>query len=219
MFPLSRPIPQAMLSPREILEISQEISRNYAPIASLKSAGRTTKFIFSPKELLAISEEITRKYTPKINSNKPNLVLLPVDPGHLYAAWHLGDAQITSATNDESYDVVLRIYPKPDEDFKINRTNPWFDVDIDQTKNRQKIPVPKGHSSNTYTAAIGKRDQEDRLTIFAASSKDVHIPRGSMASYQSGESEMLPSSASQSFSSNQEKLPETGNNASDQGVK
>jgi hypothetical protein len=205
------------LSAKEIFEISQEISRKFSPVDSVKSSGFAKRIALTSKELFEISEEITRKYTPKITSSSPSLVLLPIDPEHLYVSWNVSHTQIASASKGDTQDIVLRIYPKPDETAKTT-TKAWFDVALDQAKTRQKVLVPKEHIATTFTAAIGKLDQDDRFTAFATS-KAVNTPRNNITTFPPEDSEMLSTKMPQAFSSNQERLQNKNNNASGQSVK
>ena len=184
-------------------------------MASLKSAKFTANIPLSPKKLLEISEEINRKYTPKINANSASFIVLPIDPGHLYVSWNISLAQMASALKDGPQSIVLRIYPKPDET-PTRATKKGFDVDLDQAKTRQKVMVPMEHRANSYTAAIGIRDQDNQLTALATSNA-IHTPRANMASYPSGDIMVLPIEITQSYSSKQDSLLNTRKNFSGQG--
>lgn len=216
IFSPSRYISQAKLSPREILEISQEISRDYSPAVSVNSPRLTAKIKLSPTEMLEISKEISRKYTLKISTSTPELVLLPVDPEHLYAYWNPGQTRITSASKDDSHEIVLRIYSQPDENIKTTTTKSWFDVVIDNSRTQQKVLLPMQVNASAYSATIGKRYPDDRLAAFATSNV-VHVPRGSMAPYQCGEGAIIPRTMPQALSSSQEQSYYTSKNASGQG--
>lgn len=212
----SRPLSKPMLSPQEILEISQEISRGYSPVATAKLTQPTAPgFRLSPTEMLQISEEISRKYALQTFVGSPQLVLLPVDPHHLYAYWSPDQEKITSAPKDESHEIVLRIYPQPDDNTKTSPTQSWFDVVIDNSQTQQKVPLPAQVNANAYSATIGKRYPDDRLAAFSTS-KVVHVPRGSRASYQCREGVRLSGTLPPVTFSNQEKLYPTNKNVSGQ---
>jgi hypothetical protein len=216
IFSPSRPISQAKLLPREILEISQEISRNYSPVVSVNPQKLAAKIRLSPAEMLEISEEISRNYTLKISTGSPQLVLLPVDPAHLYAYWNPGQDSKTPASKDDSHEIVLRIYPQTEENTKTTATKAWFDVVIDNSQTRQNVFVPMEPNTSAYSASIGKRYPDDRLATFATS-KVVHIPRGSMAPYQCGEGAIIPGTMPQASLSSQEPSHHTSKNASGKG--
>jgi Domain of unknown function (DUF4912) len=214
----SRSASQILLSSKEILDISQEINSKYAPITSIKPAGRQAKMAFSSRELFDISAEITRKHTPKINYGIPKLVLLPIDPEHLYAYWNLGDDQTNPASKDESQDIVLRIYPKQDDIPAKPQKKVWFDVVIDQAQRRQTVFVPKEHNAESYTAVIGTLAQDNHLTELVTS-KAAQKPWGVFDSYPACDNGMPPNSVPSTSSSHKKKPPVTSNNASGQSNK
>ncbi|MEQ1486305.1 DUF4912 domain-containing protein [Methyloglobulus sp.] len=216
IFSPSRPLSKPMLSSQEILEISQEISRSYSPVATAKLAQPTIpEFRLSPTEMLQISEEISRKYALQSFADSPQLVLLPVDPHHLYAYWSPDQKNTTSVSKDDSHEIVLRIYPQPDENTKTPPIHSWFDVVIDNSQTQQKVPLPAQVNANAYSATIGKRYPDDHLAAFSTS-KVVHVPRSSRASYQCREGVRLSGTLPPALFSNQEKPYSTNKNVSGQ---
>ncbi|MGZ8163511.1 MAG: DUF4912 domain-containing protein [Methylobacter sp.] len=213
VFSPSRSIFQVKLSPRELLEISQEISRNYSPAAS---AVFTAKLRLSPTEMLEISKEISRKYTLKISTGTPELVLLPVDPEHLYAYWNPGRAKTPSISIDNSHEMVLRIYLQPDKNTSTTTPKSWFDVVIDNSRTQKKVLLPMQGNASAYSAAIGKRYPSDHLVPLATSNV-VHVPRVSRASYQCGEEAIISGTMPRALLSSQEQSHYTSKNASGQG--
>ena len=146
-FSYSRYNPQFKLSPKEMLEISQEINREFAPEFSSKKPEPASQHKLSPKELFEISEEIRLDFAPKASNNTQELVLLPVDPDHLYAYWNLGDDKLnTTQKNDSGNQLTLRIYPEPNKNTDKLKTKSWFDVAIDSAQAQQKVILPmRGH--------------------------------------------------------------------------
>ncbi len=69
------------LSVEEMLEISQEISRDFTPCFSSRIPELDEKIRLSPRELLDIAEEVGRDFAPKVPYNIPELMLSPVDSG------------------------------------------------------------------------------------------------------------------------------------------
>ncbi|HEY8095247.1 MAG TPA: hypothetical protein VIE65_04030, partial [Methylobacter sp.] len=125
-----------------MLEISQEISRNFAPCFSSWVPELVEKITLSPKELLDIGEEIGRDFAPKLVCNTPELILLPVDPGHLYAYWNLGEnREISRPANDGNDQLTLRIYSQPEEESAAFETVSWFDVAIDSPMTHQQVSL------------------------------------------------------------------------------
>lgn len=168
------------LSTEEILAISQEISRNFTPrFSSRISAG---KIRLSPRELLDIGQEISRDFAPKLSYDAPELMLLPVDPRHLHACWHLGETQEIPAPDDDGEArLTLRIYSQPDEKQESAETASWFDIAIDNAKAGQSVSLSEAAAGETvYSAAIGLCHPDDGFTILARSNK-VHAPVGRAA--------------------------------------
>jgi Domain of unknown function (DUF4912) len=205
-----------MLSSQEILEISQEISRRYTPVAIAKLAQpNTPEFRLSPTEMLQISEEISRKYALQSFTDTPQLVLLPVDPHHLHAYWSPDQEKITSVSKDDPNEIVLRIYPQPHENTKNPPVKSWFDVVIDNSQTQQKVPLPAQVNANAYSATIGKRFPDDRIAAFSTS-KVVHVPLSNRASYQCREGMGLSDTMPPAPFANQEKSHSTNKNVSGQ---
>jgi hypothetical protein len=205
------------LSAADLFVISQEISRKFSPVASVKSSDLARRMALTPKELKEISEEISRKYKPIIKSITSNVVVMPIDPENLFVSWNLGQTEATSTLNDKPKDIVLRVYPKLEEFPSTSTAKAWFDVDLDQTKKRQKVPVPTGQHGSSYTAAIGLRDEDNQLTTLAISNA-IYAPHGNSTLHTSGENKMPFTNISQAFSSNQERLQNINKSASGQGV-
>lgn len=129
-------------------------------------------------ELLDIGEEIGRDFAPK-PSNVPELMLLPVDPEHIYAYWSLEQDKQAEIPDDEQ--LTLRIYPQADRQYPDTETTPtWFDVAIDNGNIQQQVALPPPLDNTAYSAAIGKYCA-DHGFIELAHSKIIHTPRGRTA--------------------------------------
>jgi hypothetical protein len=205
------------ISATELFIISQEISRKYSPVVSIKSSDLARRIAFTPKELREISEEITRKYVPALKSKTSNVVVLPIDPENLYVFWNLGQTETTSTLDDKTKDIVLRVYPKQEESPNTKTAEAWVDVDLDRTKTRQNVPFPKGQHACSYTAAIGLRDDDNRLTTLATSNA-IHTPPGNTATHTSSENKTLSTNITQ-LSTNQDRLHNINKSASGQSAK
>src|SRR5450631_2782141 len=128
-FSYSRYSPQIRLSPEEMLEISQEINREFAPGFSTQIPNPAYQYKLSPKEMFDISEEIRLNFAPRASDNTQELVLLPVDPDHLYAYGNLGDDKLnTTPKNDTGNQLTLRIYSEANKNTDTLKTKSWFDV-------------------------------------------------------------------------------------------
>lgn len=205
------------ISATELLTISQEISRKFSPVVSVKSSDLARRIALTPKELRDISEDITRKYVPTLKSKTANVVILPIDPENLYVFWNLGQAETTPVLEDKTNDIVLRVYPKPEEFHSTPMVETWVDVELDQTKTRQKVPFPKGQQTSSYTAAIGLRDEDNQLTTLATS-KAVHTSCGNTAMHTASENKTLFTSTSRFFF-NQDRLQNINKSALGQSTK
>lgn len=172
------------LSANEMLEISQEISRDFTPCFSSQMPELVEKIRLSPRELLDIGNEIGRDFAPKVSPNTSELTLLPVDPGHLYVYWQLAENRETSKPDDDCKDqLTLRIYSQPEQETAATKTATWFDVAIDSPKTQQQVSLPSTVDETAYSAAIGKYCADDGFVAFAHSNI-IHAPRGQAAWHQ-----------------------------------
>ncbi len=179
---------QINLSPKELLEISQEISREFAPSALIDSPEPVSKIKLSTKEMFEIGEEIRHEFVPRASNNAQELVLLPVDPEHLYAYWNLGD-DIPDATPkaDSGNQLALRIYSQENKNSGAFKTKSWFDVAIDSTQAQQSVYLSMRTHETAYRASIGKRFPDNSLAPLACSNI-THVPPGKVIPNQFNES-------------------------------
>jgi hypothetical protein len=190
-FSYSRYNPQIKLSTEEMLEISQEINREFAPEFSNGISNLGYQHKLSPKEMFEISEEIRKDFAPRASSYIQELVLLPVDPDHLYAYWNLDDDKLdTTQKNDSRNQLTLRIYPEPNKNWAITKTKSWFDIAIDSAQAQQIISLPMRAHETDYSATIGNRYPDNGLVPFAYSNI-THVPRGKAISDKFKENEIV----------------------------
>ena len=208
--------PQIKLSPKEMLAISQEINREFAPGFSIKKQEAASQQPLSPKEMFEISEEIRQNFAPRASNNTQELVLLPVDPDHLYAYWNLGDDKPDTALKIDSRDpLTLRIFSEPDKNVDTTITMSWFDVAIDRSKAKQSVFLPKRVQETSYRATIGKRDPDNNLAPFAWSNI-THVPIRKVAPNPFEESQIVFKPMPQNITANRELSTYTNNSASGQ---
>jgi hypothetical protein len=167
------------LSPLELRAISQQIHQDFAPTLALPPLQAASTVRLSPQELRNISDEISREFAPKPGEDEAELLLLPVDPEHIYAYWKLTDAQTTALSNntaDEPF--TLRIYAQAHEAHTTTLPEHWFDVMLPTVSSQQAVRLPEAIANTTtplhYSAIIGKRDTEDHLIPFAQSNSLPH---------------------------------------------
>jgi hypothetical protein len=181
------------LTPDEMLAISEEIALKFSPDKALLAAiehcpptpvtaSSTTAVLteqpgtgnFSYRELQAISQEISQRFMPNVSNSVPEILLLPVDPHHLYAYWDAGSSQppLTSGRNVEK-PLTLRIYWRPNAEQNITHLNLCFDIPADNSANRKKIRLPIDDTN--YSATLGKLNPDHSLEVLAHSNL-VHVP-------------------------------------------
>ena len=130
-------------------------------------------------EMSKISQEISLEFAPKVETKTQELVILPVDPYHLYAYWNLSEDKINNTKKEDSnQDLALRIYWRPDDSHDIAETKLWFDVPLKSMHNQHKVRLPIDETD--YSAAVGKRSPGHGFDVLAYSNI-IHVPRGRMA--------------------------------------
>jgi hypothetical protein len=129
------------------------------------------------KQLFEISQKIRNTFNHEISSDISELVILSVDPYHLYAYWHLDDQQLIDVNTDSNQKLLLKIYWQSEQDKKQDQSKLWFNVDLDAAQNQQKIRLPVDASH--YSATIGTLD-DNQCWNSLAHSNTIHIPAASM---------------------------------------
>lgn len=183
------------LNSEDLFYIAEEISTKYSPIIPKKKSTNRRKIALIPKQMLEISHEITRNYSLKLNPLKPKLVVLPIDPGHLFAAWNLGQASDIAAKSDLSphRNFVLRIYQKQGNQTGLTETNDWIDIPVDLDRTRQTIKINPLPVANTFIAAIGYADKDSKFSVLAFS-QAVHSSASFVADATSSDGVNAPAS-------------------------
>jgi hypothetical protein len=167
--------PKMKLTPTELLEISREINQEFAPVFSVKKPEPAGQDALSPQAMLEISEEIRQDFAPKASDKTPKLVLLPVDPEHLYAYWNLGEDKLNAPQKNTADPLTLRIYPASDKNAAI--TKPWFDVAVADSRAQQPVFLSMQTHAAAYRATLGNRHHDNSLAPLAYSNV-TPIPRG-----------------------------------------
>ncbi|WP_428352983.1 DUF4912 domain-containing protein [Methyloprofundus sp.] len=128
----------------------------------------------SQQGLLDISEEITQSYAPHDNHHQPELVLMPVDPNHLYAYWNLQVNETDQTTEHVNKPLALRVYSIPELSADPSNIKLSFDIEIQDFQKQQKIPLPAAASA--YSAVIGELNPDNSFSALV-SSDTIHVPR------------------------------------------
>ena len=209
---------QINFSSEELHLISQDISNRFAPSATAHDAAvttlrppfcapaplapsktgkkpphyasRHTKTKLSAAELLAISHSVTDHFAPQMPSAVSELMLLPVDPHHLYAYWNI-DKNLAppapQATPDDPW--VLRIYWRPDGSTDLDNSKIWFDIALHDLQSRQKIRLPIDNTA--YSAVIGQLTTDNNLSAYAESNI-VYVPSSQSTSMTDNTTKIQP---------------------------
>lgn len=180
--------PITVLTPEELLEISRDISLNFALKRIRPRKPKQSSFLkteatlinsepvysnpvsdttLTAQELLEISTQIRQEFTPKLLVNSPQLTLLPVDPHHLYAYWDVGEQQFNNP-------LILRIYwyPPSHQNQQLS-SNIWLDIPIEQSSQCKQLRVPLADSM--YSAALGEIHADYQFNALAHSNT-IHVP-------------------------------------------
>lgn len=175
------------LSAEEMRAISLEISRGFAPRRFRTGNVRMATPGFSPQELLSVSEQISREFAPRVDSRHPaELVALPVDPKHLHVYWQLDEQTPAPPVGAESTDnagpLTLRVFSQARAPNPPTAPAPpaWFDVAVDDHRNRQRITLPSGEAG-MYRVAIGRLNERQEFTALACSNTADTPPQPSLA--------------------------------------
>ena len=162
------------LLPAEILAISEQIGLEFTPRYTSQLLAKRSDIRLSSQEMRSISEEISREFmvrpTPPVSHSE--IALLPVDPNHLHAYWHLDEESIAEKSPQP---LLLRIFSMPDNQAPAPDRPGWFDLSIEPGLVQYKVTVPATMDSNYYSAAIGVRTDDYRFTVLA-NSDTTYIP-------------------------------------------
>jgi hypothetical protein len=176
-------VSEIKFAPEELLAISQEISETFSPRFSSKKAEPASHIRLAAKELFEISQEITREFASGAATDRPELMLLPVDPYHLHAYWHLDEAKANADVKNGFEDsLTLRIYAQAVESTDSVEPESWFDVAIEGFQSQQTVSLPIALAETVYSAAIGKCYADNSFAAFAYSNI-TSPPRGRTDSY------------------------------------
>ncbi len=169
---------QTQLSRKELLEIKDEINKLYAPFVVDNKPEQNHDFKFSAQDLIEISQNISLYYSPKILTNANKLVILPIDPHHLYAYWELDDNQSHSISQSMfNNELTLRVYSRIEGNRYLNQSSPLAEIVIDKFHSRQKIRIPVSKKPTTYSASIGKTISKNAF-VSLLDSNDTYILHG-----------------------------------------
>lgn len=196
-------------SAQHLQAISNAISNNFAPQFTIKSQQTKATTTLSANELLEISNAVSLTCRPILET--PKLMLLPVDPQHVYVYWNLPElkSQLREAKNTAAKP-ALRLFVETENSDSLHDTT-WFDVDLDRTSQQQQITLPPMGNAYAYSASIGLLGADQQF-IATRNSNHIQIPR---LSFSNGSVEPLPHQ--QSLLLDSKPLPSTFYSSSKRG--
>ncbi len=159
---------------QELLQISNEISHNYLPIAPSKKSEKKTNAGLSAQELLKVSQNISRYYAPQKTSKNTSLTLLAIDPCHLYVNCNLAENNLSPLLHAmNNNELTLRVYSQPEQNKALTHFKPFSENTIHNIQFQKIIKIPKTCEHTVYYAYIGKNTlQNDFISL--AKSNDIH---------------------------------------------
>lgn len=138
---------------------------------------------FSPEQLRQVSQVIAEEFSPcGSDAAAPELVLMPVDPYHLHAYWHI-DADDTPAVWKQRQpsgknDLRLRIYCRHEAQSGQATGEPWFDVAVGTEKNWCDVRLPLDNLR--CRAALGTKSDSRPFTPLLFSN-EIHAPKAGIS--------------------------------------
>lgn len=142
-------------SGKKVIAVNNEMFKGFSTIFPVEL---TTGIKLSREELLEVSQNISRYYAPKISHASRNIVVLPIDPQHLFVYWNLGDEQAKAITSNEvDNELRLRVYSQSRQSRNNFKTKLFHDFAINPSRSSQTIKLPKPESEMIYSASIGTK--------------------------------------------------------------
>ena len=165
--------PHITLSSEELLDISQAINSAFALQRVNETRAPREQDNLSPAEMLAISTEISQDFAPSTSNNAEALVLLPVDPEHLYAYWHVDDSNAIQSADER--ELTLRLYTDQAPVISAVQPSPWFDFALDSYQAQQQITLPEQTPKGSYHASLGIFNAHQKR-VPLADSNSIYLP-------------------------------------------
>lgn len=178
---------QALISAKEMIKISNEISRKYSPaipspakVVTNQATINTVKSDLPTQNLRQVSDNISLYYAPKLTSTTKKLTLLSIDPQHIYIYWNLGTNRTTPLLQTMHNDgLVLKIHSLTNQGQIKN--NLIYELPVHSFQYQEKIKIPVTCNQIMYSASIGKYSK-NRDFVSLVRSNDLHIYKGEILS-------------------------------------
>lgn len=156
---------QKQMTNKELFDISHEISRNYAPAILKETPKFDDNLVLSKDELLEVSHNISLYFAPRILPNSENLVLLPIDPQHIYVYWNLGDRQSSQPFQD-MLDQELRLSVFSHDKGGEARIKKIYETTVHGIQSGEEIKLPVPQKTGIYSASMSQYLPENpRVTL------------------------------------------------------
>ncbi len=155
--------PNKQLSSEELLAISLEINQDFAPLLRPETRPEITEETLTTQELLGISQIISTGFAPSIKNTKPEVVLMPIDPEHVHAYWHLPESEPQQKT-----ELTLSLHPLEDthpDDPKYA----WLNFFINNRQGQQTLTLPNHSNSQHYYASLNQTNSESQQQALVTS--------------------------------------------------
>ncbi len=171
---------QAAPSMQDMFKISEEINKDFSPADFVKESKKDKDAKLSSQEMLEVSENISLYFSPGVTSNKQRLMLLPVDPQHLYAYWSMDGQSSNKVANRLLNDqVVLRVYASSEGDNGVEQTLA-VEVTVHELQSQQRIRLPFSEQVIDYSASIGVLTSEKGFDSLLKSNNTLLAPQKSV---------------------------------------
>lgn len=123
----------------------------------------------SRKDLLEVSQNISQYYAPKVSLSTQKLVLLPIDPNHVYAYWNLIENQpdtISPHLNNDGAKSqwTLKVFSHHKNRQARLTKKPVTEISINELQAGRKIQLPMANKETIYSAQIGRETEEMYFT-------------------------------------------------------
>jgi len=169
---------QPLFSAQEMLDISNQISRNFSPVAPTSLTSNNSEVELSKHFLQEVSQNISSYYAPKLSPTTKSLTLLAINPQHLSVHWNLGANNshllLPAMLNDE---LILRIYAQAEIKKDHVKLNPIMELPVHSIQQQKEITIPPSKDQTLYSAYIGQRTSENTFNSLIQSNK-LHISSG-----------------------------------------
>lgn len=146
---------QKKLTSKEWLEIVENMKHSSKSVISAKNSPTEECLKLSRAELREVSENISLYYAPKRPLSSRKLVLLPVDPEHIYLYWNLVDFQNGESFQDmRDQELKLSIYSHSKDNPKTVKK--IVETTVQGVQSSHQITLPIEQSSGSYSATLSQ---------------------------------------------------------------